>query len=99
MAKNGKSERIPPHWRIVDRPTLKVQFQWELRDLWVGLFWRKTQIALHLYVCIVPCVPLHVTILRKQQPANSPRRGWSRKERRQGFPDWFQEVYEEAGLL
>ncbi len=48
--------------RFVDREKLKVQLQWEPRDLWVGLFWRRTDIALHLYVCLVPLVPLHVTI-------------------------------------
>ena len=52
----------PRHWRIVDRPRLRVQFQLELRDWWVGVFWRRTDIALHLYVCIVPLIPLHVTI-------------------------------------
>ncbi len=50
--------------RLVDRPALIVQLQWEPRDVWVGLFWRKTRIALHLYICFVPLVPLHVTILR-----------------------------------
>ncbi len=48
--------------RIINRPTVKAQFQLELRDVWVGLFWRKTDIALHLYICIVPLIPLHITI-------------------------------------
>jgi hypothetical protein len=38
-----------------------VQFQWEPRDLWIGVFWRRTEIALHLYICLLPMVPLHVT--------------------------------------
>lgn len=50
--------------RLIDRPRLKVQFQFEPRDLWVGVFWRRTTIALHLYVCVLPLVPLHVTIAR-----------------------------------
>jgi len=49
-------------WRFVDRERLKAQFQFEPRDAWFGLFWRRTGIALHLYICIVPLVPLHVTI-------------------------------------
>lgn len=51
--------------RIVDRANVKAQFQWEPRNAWVGLFWRRTNVTLHLYVCVVPFVPLHITILRR----------------------------------
>lgn len=60
----GKRDKDPPHWRLVDRPDLKVQIQWEPRDVWIGLFWRKTGIALHFYICILPMVPLHITVKR-----------------------------------
>lgn len=50
--------------RLVNRPKLIVQIQWEPRDLWVGLFWRRTDVALHLYFCLVPLLPLHITIAR-----------------------------------
>ena len=56
----------PPHLRLIDRPRLKAQFQLELRDLWVGVFWRKTEIALHIYACVIPMLPLHITIERKR---------------------------------
>lgn len=48
-------------WRFIDRPDLKAQFQFELKDIWIGLFWQKTDIALHFYICLIPCVPLHIT--------------------------------------
>lgn len=51
-------------FRIINKPRLIAQFQFEPRDLWVGLFWQRTEIALHLYICLVPLVPLHVTIAR-----------------------------------
>ncbi len=54
-------------FRIIDRADVKAQFQWEPRDAWIGLFWRHTDIALHLYICIVPFVPLHITIRRKHE--------------------------------
>lgn len=47
--------------RFIDRQWLKAQFQFEPRDVWIGLFWRRTEIALHFYVCVVPMIPLHVT--------------------------------------
>ena len=61
----------PSRIRLIDRPGLIAQFQFELRDAFVGLFWRKTEIALHLYICVVPFVPLHITILlAKTEAAN-----------------------------
>jgi hypothetical protein len=49
-------------WRIWNGEKLKAQFQIEPRDLWVGMFWRRTGLALHLYLCIVPIISLHVII-------------------------------------
>jgi len=57
-------DKTPPKLRLIDRPGLKVQFQWEWRDFWVGLFWRTTKIARHFYICILPFIPLHVTVAR-----------------------------------
>lgn len=48
-------------FRFIDKPRLKAQFQFEPKDWWIGLFWQRTDVALHLYVCFVPLVPLHVT--------------------------------------
>ena len=47
-------------------PGLKIQFQFEPRDLWVGLFWRQTEVATHFYICLLPTIPLHITIVRTQ---------------------------------
>jgi len=57
-------DKTPPRLRLVDREDLKVQFQWEWRDFWVGVFWRTTKIAVHIYICILPFIPLHITIAR-----------------------------------
>lgn len=34
--------------------------RWEPRDIWVGLYWDRKADGLHFYVCLVPCVVLHV---------------------------------------
>ena len=39
--------------------------KWEPRDLWVGLFWDRRADGMHYYVCVIPCVVLH--IIRKHQ--------------------------------
>lgn len=41
------------------------RFKWEPRDLWVGIYWDTSGIWLHIYVCIIPCLPLHVTFQRR----------------------------------
>lgn len=52
--------------RIFDGNRIKAQIQWEPRDIWIGLFWRTTERErnryLHLYVCVVPFLPMHVTV-------------------------------------
>jgi hypothetical protein len=46
-------------WRLVlCRPRL------EPRDLWVGLYWTRKASGLHLYLCAVPAVLLHVIVAR-----------------------------------
>jgi hypothetical protein len=62
--------------RILDRPGLVAQFQWEPRDLWVGMFWHCTPVAWHVYLCLVPMVPLHILL------AHTPVVLWCRLRRR-----------------
>jgi hypothetical protein len=50
--------------RIFNGTWMKAQFQFEPRDLWIGLFWRSTELCWHFYLCIVPLLPLHVTVLK-----------------------------------
>lgn len=63
--------------RILNLPRLKAQLQWEPRDLWIGLFWRVNRemappfYTLHIYLCLVPLIPLHVTILRRTRQSES----------------------------
>jgi hypothetical protein len=40
--------------------TLKIQFEFKVEDLWVGVFWKREKHILHIWVCVLPCVPLHV---------------------------------------
>lgn len=37
------------------------QIEWKLADLWVGLFWKRTGNCIDLWICVLPCVPLHVS--------------------------------------
>ena len=52
-----------PRLRLINRPgRLIVQLQVEPKDLWIGCFWQRTPIALHIYICLIPMVPLHITL-------------------------------------
>lgn len=37
------------------------QFEWKLEDFWVGAFWKRTGGTIDLWLCLIPCVPLHVS--------------------------------------
>lgn len=46
------------------------------QDAWVGLFWQHKQMIaglkkrrdLHLYLCLIPCFPVHVVIIGREEP-------------------------------
>ncbi len=37
--------------------SIKLEFQ--PRDLWVGVFWTRYTGGIDLYICLVPCLPIH----------------------------------------
>lgn len=59
--KGATMKQVDRSWRLYNGQMCKVQLQWEPRDWWMGLFWRTTPLCVHVYVCIVPLIPLHIT--------------------------------------
>ena len=51
--------------RLWTSARLIIQIQVEVKDLWVGVFWEHTPACLHVYVCLVPMVPLHIVYLKE----------------------------------
>lgn len=37
------------------------QFEVKLEDLWVGAFWKRCGNCWDLWICLIPCFPLHVS--------------------------------------
>ena len=35
------------------------RLEWKVQDLWVGVFWKRAAMSLDVWVCVVPCVPIH----------------------------------------
>lgn len=65
-------EQVKHSWRLVDKPWIKAQFQWEPKQLWLGFIWTiredvlEAVAFLHIMICFMPLVPLHITILLKK---------------------------------
>lgn len=49
-------------WRIGG-----MRFEFKLEDFWIGAFWRREDDRkcpfIDLWICLVPCVPLHITLI------------------------------------
>lgn len=43
------------------RFTMHWQFEWKVEDCWIGAFWRVEGTCTDLWICLVPCIPLHVS--------------------------------------
>lgn len=37
---------------------MKIKAFFEPRDIWVGVFWDRRPTGLHIYICILPCLPI-----------------------------------------
>lgn len=37
--------------------TVKIEFK--PQDLWIGAFWQRRATIQHLWICIIPCLPIH----------------------------------------
>lgn len=36
-----------------------LQIEWKVKDFWIGAFWRRDGNCFDLWVCLLPCVPIH----------------------------------------
>ena len=48
-----KKHNIPRDWNV--------EFEWKPQDAWIGAFWKRTGHTVDLWVCILPCIPLHIS--------------------------------------
>ena len=50
---------------------MKVTIEFKLQDLWIGAYWRydKAYQLQHLYICLIPCIPIHITFDRTRREA------------------------------
>jgi len=41
---------------------MKVRFEFKFADLWIGAYWAHIDSILHVWVCVLPCFPLHIVL-------------------------------------
>jgi len=55
---------------------MKISVEFVLNDFWVGLYYRfdKAYGLRHFYICIIPCLPIHITfdVVRQQATKLAP---------------------------
>lgn len=44
-----------------------LRFEFKLADMWIGWFWQRREHVLHIWICLVPCVPLHVQVVKESE--------------------------------
>lgn len=37
----------------------RVRLELKLQDMWIGVFWKHHKDGIDVYVCIIPCLPIH----------------------------------------
>ena len=42
---------------------MKITVEFKIEDFWIGAYWRydASYRMCHLWVCLIPCVPIHIT--------------------------------------
>lgn len=41
-----------------------VALELKIEDAWIGAFWRRDLVSTQVWVCLLPCLPVHVTVYR-----------------------------------
>ena len=47
---------------ILDQPSgWRIRLEFKLQDVWIGAYWKRLGNCVDVWVCLVPCLPLHFT--------------------------------------
>lgn len=47
------------------RRTIVVDLERKLADLWIGAFWSRSGPLLNVWICLLPCPPIHIRITKE----------------------------------
>lgn len=43
-------------------------FEWKVQDAWLGVFWKRGELNSDVWICLLPCLPLHIKLRRCKCP-------------------------------
>lgn len=41
---------------------ISITLEFKLVDLWIGLFWKCQEQDLHIWICLLPTLPIHIIL-------------------------------------
>jgi len=44
------------------------ELEWQPRDVWVGLYWKRIGHCVDAWICLLPCLPLHISWWWTREP-------------------------------
>ena len=44
---------------------MKIQIEYKLQDCWIGFYWQFQWGYYHLWICLIPCIPIHLVWEKK----------------------------------
>lgn len=45
------------------RNRISITVEFKPNDLWIGLFWDRQLLAFHMWICLLPTLPIHLCIV------------------------------------
>lgn len=46
---------------------MQIRLEFKLADLWIGAFWQRRIDGLHIWICFLPCLPIHIFLTDKSE--------------------------------
>lgn len=43
---------------------LAINLELKPQDCWIGVFWKKELYLLHIWICIIPVLPIHIMLFK-----------------------------------
>ena len=46
----------------------RVDLEWKPQDMWIGAYWKRLGNCVDCWVCLIPCVPIHICVYWSREP-------------------------------
>jgi hypothetical protein len=42
---------------------IRIRLEFKVQDLWIGIYWSTTDSATDIWICLLPTLPIHITLV------------------------------------